>query len=188
MYAAVVNPVAFPDVEGIAWAEDGIAALAARGIAKGVGDDRFAPAREVTRAEFLHMLIQALDLTDEAATSDFADAKEGEWYYASVASAQKLGITSGKSDGVFGVNDSITREEVAVMLDRAARSLEIELGASSGAAFADRADISAFAIVSVGRANAAGLVDGMGDGTFAPKGATTRAQAAVVIHRLIELE
>jgi hypothetical protein len=126
-YAASYNDVTFSDLSKAAWARSSIEALAARGIAAGRGDNLFMPGESVTRAEFLAMLLNAFDLTDENTDCTFKDVNDGKWYYNAIATAQKLGIVQGKTDGTFGVNDAITRQDMAVMTILLRRIMQQEL-------------------------------------------------------------
>ncbi len=186
-YAAAFVNVSFGDTASITWAKASINALAARGIIKGESADTFAPNREVTRAEFTQMLIHTLDLVQPNAKSTFSDAKEGSWYYEAVASAQKLGIATGLPDGSFGINSKITRQDMITMVDRALKIAGITLHDEVAAvAFTDDAAIAAYAKEAVADMQKAGIISGMGNGTLAPQQATTRAQAAVMLHQLLQ--
>jgi len=187
MYTAVYNDVAFSDISNVKWAVEAIESLAARGVISGLGDGTFRPNNKVTRAEFIKMLMIALELESEEAECTFSDVEEGAWYYEPIAVAQKLGIVSGKGDGTFGVNDEILRQDMAVMIYRAARLIGIELGDSIDAEpFTDEAEISGYAKEAVVAMQKAGIINGMGDGRFAPKNNATRAEAAVIIYKLFE--
>jgi|GEM_PF-4232176 Uncharacterized protein contain chitin-binding domain type 3 len=122
-YAFTASSPAFTDVGSVKWAQDAIDGLAARQIVNGVQEGRFAPQNKVTRAEFISMLVRTFDLLQPAAVSSFTDVRQGAWYEHEVASAEKLGIVKGYSDGSFGVNRTITREEMAAMIWNAASTL-----------------------------------------------------------------
>ncbi|WP_419871177.1 immunoglobulin-like domain-containing protein [Candidatus Pristimantibacillus sp. PTI5] len=188
-YAAGYANAVFTDLQKAAWAQTMIEALAAREIVRGTGEGIFEPARAVTRAEFIQLLVSSLGLLDDQASSSFSDAKEGAWYYAAVASAEKLGIVKGKPDGSIGVNESITREDMAVMLSRAVDLAGINGGnaGAAGQAFKDQAAISSYAVEAVGAMQEAGFINGFTDGSYQPKQHTTRAQAASVIFKLLKL-
>ncbi|MEK0312617.1 glycosyl hydrolase [Cohnella sp. 56] len=187
-YAVGYADVSFADLSKAAWAQEAIEALAARQIAKGTGADKFEPARAVTRAEFLQLLLEALDLKDASATASFDDVAADAWYYGAVATGAKLGIVKGRADGTFGASDTITREDMAVMLSRAFAQVGTKQGAGSatGKAFADQSAIAGYALNAVNELSQAGLINGFTDGTFAPKGQATRAQAAQVIYKLLQ--
>ncbi|WP_162463217.1 S-layer homology domain-containing protein [Paenibacillus psychroresistens] len=185
-YVAAFNGIDFKDIAVVAWAKESIEALAAREIVMGVGEASFKLEKLLTRAEFITMLMNAFDLSDINDKSSFSDVKEGAWYYSSVASAEKLGISKGNSNGKFGINDLITRQEMAVMIYKAAQLVGANLnGNSQLITFKDQSAIADYASEAVMAIQKAGIINGLGDGNFAPKGVATRAQAAVVIWRLL---
>lgn len=142
----------------------------------------------VTRAEFINMLMQALDLADESADSTWSDVKEGTAYYGSIAAAQKFGIVKGKADGSFGVNESISRQDMAVIIFRAAKMLKVKLKDSGAVSpFKDNNDIASYAKEAVSALQKTGVINGMNVGLFMPKGQVTRAQAVVIIYRLANI-
>ncbi|MCM3627101.1 S-layer homology domain-containing protein [Paenibacillus glycanilyticus] len=184
-YSAANAGLSFSDLAKAAWAKDSVLFLAAREVIQGVGAGKFEPNSHVTRAAFLKMLMGALELNDPAATGTFTDVSSGAWYAESVFSAQKLGIVNGKPDGSFGVNDDITREEMAVMIYRAAQLVKLDLaGDSAVKPFLDQSKISSYASEAVQSIYKAGLIQGMGDGSFKPQGDATRAEAAQLIYNL----
>lgn len=182
-YVANVHASTFKDANQVPWATESIQALEARGIVAGLGTGTFAPNESVTRAEFIRMLMNALDLNSDQATGSFKDLKKGAWYYQGIASAQQLGIVNGKADGSFGINDPISRQDMAAMLYRAAAKTKVTLPNNVHEnEFSDDSSISDYAAQAVKALQQAGIVSGMGDGTFAPAGNATRAQAAVIIY------
>jgi len=186
-YAAVSIDVSFKDITSVTWAKDSIIGLAARGIVTGASSQAFESNRSVTRAEFIHMLIQTLNLKQTGAISTFHDVKEGAWYYNSVASAQKLGIITGLSDGIFGISDKISRQDMAAMAYRALQKAGITLEqVNDKAQFNDAAAIAEYAKEAVAMLQAAGTINGMGNGSFAPNQTASRAQAAVILYQLLQ--
>lgn len=190
-YAVAYVDVFFKDLNGVEWALEKIYALAARGIVQGVGGERFNPGATVTRAEFVQMLLNTLDVTDAmdaTLSSTFNDVSEEEWYAHAVAYAQKLGIVTGRSDGTFGAKDPISRQEMAVMVYRAIQYMKIRtLGSESAAAFKDHYAISDYAKEAVEAIQKAGIVNGFPDGFYKPQGLVTRSQAATVVYQLFDL-
>ncbi|MFC5531433.1 S-layer homology domain-containing protein [Cohnella yongneupensis] len=186
-YAVANNGVSFNDIANVSWAQDSIEALAARGIIKGVGGDKFKPDNQLTRAEFITMLMNAFDLTDRNATTSLSDVKDGTWYYGSVASAQRLGIVKGKTNGTFGINDKISRQDMAVMIYNTALLVKANLNENGEvASFNDTSEIAAYAVNAVAVIHHAGIINGVGNGKFAPLGVATRAEAAVVIWKMLQ--
>ncbi|WP_084134430.1 S-layer homology domain-containing protein [Paenibacillus harenae] len=188
IFAAAQSKADFTDIASVAWAKDSIESLAAKGIVNGMGSGSFEPNGKVTRAEFVKMLMYAFDLSSEAAESSFTDAVEGAWYYSSIAAAQELGIVQGNPDGSFGAGDQITREEMAVITYRTSQYLKLSLETGTDAeGFVDQSAIAAYAAEAIRSMQANGVIEGLGEGIFGPKGLSTRAQAAVVIDRLLHL-
>jgi len=183
-FTVVYVKASFTDVTQ-GWAKEAVEALAARNIVKGVGEGQFNPDGQVTRAEFITMLMNAFGLTDAGATSSFTDVKQGTWYYAQVATAQQLGIVNGKTDGSFGIHDAITRQDMAVMVYKAMEVMNLKLSTEKAAMFNDQEHISAYAQKAVNAMHASGIINGMGNGNFAPKDNASRAQAAVIIYNVL---
>lgn len=188
-YAAAFADVTFEDIAGVVWALDAIESLAARDIVHGIGNDQFDPEGKVTRAEFITMLINAFDLHNPNATTALTDVQAGAWYYNAVASAQELGIVNGHPDRTFGIHASISREDMAVMIYRIMLLMDVQWTQQhSEASFADLASISGYALEAVDVMHKAEIIQGVGDGRFAPKADSTRAEAAVMINRLLNAE
>lgn len=186
-YAAAYVDVSFDDIAHVGWAKAGIETLAARGVIDGMGGHAFLPDSQVTRAQYVKMLMQAFELADNKAISTLSDVKVGEWYYSSIAAAEKLGIVQGKTDGSFGVNDPISREDMAVMAYRAAELLQLNLkGASVEQSFTDKSSIADYAVKAVEMMQQGGIIQGVTAHSFEPKSSATRAQSAVIIYRLFQ--
>jgi uncharacterized protein YjdB len=185
-YTVVYVATSFQDVTQ-SWAKDAISALGARGIVKGLSVGEFNPKGQVTRAEFITMLMNLLELSDESATTSFSDVEQGEWYHRNIATAQKLGIVNGKPNGKFGVHENITREDMAVMVYKAIQIKQLALARSEAAAFKDEASIANYAKQAVEAIQGAGIIKGVGNDEFAPKKNASRAEAAVIIYNLWSL-
>ena len=184
----LTSSLSFGDTASVVWAIDSIEALAARGIVSGVAENAFAPNRPVTRAEFTRMIVGALDLPQAGATSTFTDVRQGEWYYDAIASAQQLGIVDGLPNGSFGWNDPISRQEMAAMAYRVLAQAGVALQAGQiEATFADSGSIAAYAQEAIRALHEAGALNGRGDGAFDPQGTATRAEAAVMLYRMLSL-
>lgn len=93
-YAVSYTDLSFTDLGKAPWARDSIEALAARGVVQGSGNGLFNPDAQVTRAEFLQMLMSSLDKIGEAAEAPYSDVRKEDWYADAVTSAKNLGIVS----------------------------------------------------------------------------------------------
>ncbi|WP_052429636.1 S-layer homology domain-containing protein [Paenibacillus borealis] len=185
-YAVVSVPSGYNDMEPYSWAKDGVTALSAREIVKGTGNNSYAPGRAVSRAEFLKMMMEAFELVQSGHSSSFKDVKAGQWYADAVASAEALGIVTGYGGSTFGTDRSITREEMAVITVRILKAAGEELPKQHEAVkFSDTPLISAFALDAVNLMAEAGFIEGQTSGAFAPKSQATRAEAAVLVARVM---
>lgn len=174
---------AFDDLDSVSWATEAINALYSKNIINGIGERKFEPDRSVTREEFITMLVKAAKLKASDISIDFRDVEAGAWYYDMVNIAYINGITEGIGDGLFGTGLKITREDMAVMVHRVfATKISNK---NIAVQFTDFDDISEYAKESVGQLCGAGIVSGMTDGRFVPKGDTTRAQAAVILYKVL---
>jgi hypothetical protein len=151
---------------------------------KGTEESRFNPDVTVTRAEFVKMLMLTLNLKVERTSSSFTDVKADAWYADYIGSAQALGIVEGKPDGSFGIHDPISRQDISVMTYRAAQlaGTHFEGGEVN---FTDGNLISEYAKAAVSAMQKAEILTGFTDGSFAPRAQATRAQAAVMIYKLL---
>ncbi|MEK4384811.1 S-layer homology domain-containing protein [Solibacillus sp. FSL W7-1464] len=116
----VVGTESFTDVKDGQWFQDVIIAVSNAGIVDGMGNGLFVPNGKLTRAEAAKMIVKAYGFEGEADLSKFADANAvaGKWFEAPLSTAVAAGIIAGKGN-LLAPNDSITRQEFAVMLTRA---------------------------------------------------------------------
>jgi len=175
----------FQDVADGHWASEAVRMLAAQGIVQGVTADRFAPNKQVTRAEFAVLLARALGLS-AGDNLRFGDVDPSEPYAGAVAAVSEAGIVNGRSGSLFAPNAAITREEIAVMVMRAYAYAAKGETAGSGQRFADHDLISDWARDAVDAAHSLGIVQGRGDNRFVPQGTATRAESALLVARLLE--
>jgi len=175
----------FTDLSDVAWAKESIEALSQKGVVSGIGDRKFEPARNVNREEIVVMLLKAYGINQSEDKAVFTDAAQGSWYEGYLAAAKVNGFVSGKPDGSFGVGENVTRQDVAVMAYNIAKAMGKSFDFSKIAVFGDDNEISAYASEAVYALKNAGIINGKGDGNFAPKATCTRAEAAVIINSLI---
>lgn len=186
--AAAANDL-FTDLGKAAWAREAINGLAAAGIVNGKSDTEFAPNDTVTRAEFAKMLMGVFGLDSGAyRTSSFGDVSTDAWYFNSVETAYNLGIINGIGNGQFAPNALITRQDMAVMVVRAANVCGVSLPeVEEGITFADNASISDYAKTPVSTLQKANVINGVLDTTFAPLDNATRAQAAQILYNVLSI-
>lgn len=109
--------VKFTDVADDAWYADAVNTLASLGVIKGIGNNQFAPNRTITRAEFTVIAMRFANVS-ATVTNPFTDISENDWFYSAVTSATSYGWITGYSNGTFRPNATITRAEVATIVNR----------------------------------------------------------------------
>ncbi|WP_271754514.1 S-layer homology domain-containing protein [Cohnella sp. JJ-181] len=190
IYAVLTASKAFSDLS-THWAKADVELLASKLVVNGVSDAKFAPNNNITRAEFAALLVRALGLTPDApGAAGFKDIASGSWYAGAVGAAAKAKLVEGFEGGVFKPGDTITREQMAVMIARAVAYAQGSAAAASAeaslAGFKDQAAIGSWARASVAQAVDAGIITGMTSDTFAPSAKASRAQAAVMLKRFMQ--
>ncbi|GMK44165.1 hypothetical protein PghCCS26_12920 [Paenibacillus glycanilyticus] len=179
---AVPAPV-FKDLQGH-WAEELIKQAAEKKIVNGYADGTFRPDNTVTRAEFVVMLVKALQLPVSSKEAAFTDgASIQEWAEDSIAIAVNAGMINGYADGTFRPDAAITRAEMAVII---ARILQLPAASAGTTGFSDDEAIPAWSKQAIEALKQAGILNGRGDNLFVPNGTATRAEAVVLLLRLLE--
>ncbi len=173
----------FHDLNTVSWAKEAICYLADKNVLNGRENGLFYPDDLVTREEFVKMITLALHILDDSAETSFTDVECGRWSYPYIASGVAAAIINGVSEQIFAPEAFITRQDMAVIVFRAAQCMKLEL--SGTAAFSDENEISDYAKNAVSHLAGTGIVNGVGNGLFAPKDAVTRAQAAKIIYELV---
>lgn len=136
MFYALLNDqnvpatVSFSDVPDGAWYADAVETLASLGMFTGYPDGTFHPNSTITRAEFAAAALSFADMAPSARCS-FPDVSAQDWFYPYVASAAEYGWIGGYPDGTFHPSGSITRAEVAVIVNHM-------LGRTPDQSFVDR--------------------------------------------------
>jgi alpha-tubulin suppressor-like RCC1 family protein len=178
------------------WAKDVLKTLKKCGILNGYEDGSFKPDQGITRAEFVTMLVTALNAEAKGAQSIYTDVTPSDWFYTPVTVATKVGWIDGMGNGLFEPNAPITREQMFTILGRISVDLdEIYDGKQNKmpssemekwlAKFSDKGVVSDWAKGPIADAIKADLVHGNPDGTLQPKKDSTRAEAATVINSLL---
>jgi len=169
------------------WALQAIREMSRKKIIQGTGDNKFEPAAYITRAQFATMLVNALGIpVTDPATQTFADVDKDDWSYKYVEAAMSY-LTGYKNQAgqiMFYPQMPAVREDMAVAIVKA-------LGFTPATdltvldRFSDKDDISASVLPYVATAINEGLMKGYENCTFRPQGKLTRAEAAVLIYRVM---
>ncbi|QAT42494.1 S-layer homology domain-containing protein [Aminipila luticellarii] len=191
-YAVGYRNISFNDISKH-WAKDQIVFLAARDVVKGINDAGFAPDDKITRAEFVQMLAN-LAGADLSAYGDpkFKDVKAGEWFAGSAAWAEEKGLVTGSLENGGGLsfdpNDSITRQDMSVILSRYMSKIENKKleEVNKEVEFRDKEEIGKYAASAVIELQKAGVINGKTVDIFAPKESATRAECSKMISVLMQ--
>ena len=183
------NPSSIPfnDLENYAWAKSSVERLYNMGIVSGKGNDIFDPSAMVTREEFLKMLVGAANIEgNDSLELRFKDVDKNAWYFPYISKMFDRNIIHGVSAEYFGIGENILRQDMATMIYRVAAEKNLISKIEINSNFIDFDMVSEYAKEAVSFLEKAGLIAGMGDGTFSPRTYLSRAEAAVVISRLID--
>ena len=144
----------------------------------GYGNGTFGPSNNLSRAQFAQILFNMEGRPVVNYLLQYGDVAEGAWYTEAIRWAASQGIIGGYSGGVFGPNDSITREQLAVMLWRYAGS---PAATDKELRFTDADKAGGYALEALRWAVENSVMSGRGGGILDPKGLVTRAQAAQML-------
>ena len=196
-YAIVIDdrshePVDLPfnDVPESYWAYDAIQYVYGEGLMAGTSGSTFSPEGTTTRGQIVTILWRLSGSPVVNYLMDFDDVDPAAYYAEAIRWATSEGIAGGYGGGVFGPDDPITREQLAVMLHRYAQheGCDVSIGEDTNIlSYADAFTVSEYAVSALQWACGAGIISGTGDGsTLTPQGEATRAQAATVLMRFCE--
>lgn len=182
-FAVLEREKNFDDVKDEDYASEEIKTLASRGVISGYSDDTFKPDASITRAEFASILCNALEVHDKNEDISFTDV-DGQWYEDPLKRAVTYGFMSGYN-GQMNPTDEINHEQMTVMIMNAYKHYKDENISNIAMAYKDADDISSWAIMAVAQADALGITDDQSL-EFAPKEDSTRAEAAMLVYKLLK--
>ncbi|MBP3966913.1 Ig-like domain-containing protein [Paenibacillus lignilyticus] len=190
VYAVVQGAAGYTDLSNH-WARADILLLAKKYIVEGNTLTTFAPKKAITRGEFAMFIAKGLGLAgDRTAAGKFKDVNTSTALAAYIGAASSAGIVKGMADGSFKPNNPITREEMASMMVRAASAAGVSIVPKQSTAnllkkYTDRGKIGTWAQTDIAKAVDSGIISGLTATTFGAKNKATRAEAAVMLKRLL---
>lgn len=179
-------PVSFADVSADDYYYEAVLWAVSQGITLGTDDAHFSPDADCARGQLVTFLWRAAGKPKAEQAALFSDVGADAYYGEAVRWAAALGIVTGYSDGCFGAGDSITRQQMAVMLYRFARALGMDTVQSGADArgFDDFEQVSAYAEEAIAWAANAAILRGA-DNRLMPQAPCTRAQMVTMLNRLL---
>ncbi|QUH25008.1 S-layer homology domain-containing protein [Serpentinicella alkaliphila] len=164
------------------WAKEVITEWVNKGLANGYPDGNFKPNSLITRAEFMTLTNKAFGFTEEEEIS-FSDVSENAWYSKAIKIAKAAGYIGGYPDGTIKPINSITRQEVAIII---AKIKGLENNPSYSNIFTDANSIPTWSKGQIGALVHEGYMSGYPDGSFKASNSITRAEALVTLNRVLD--
>lgn len=187
-----VIDIVFTDItEEYKFAETAIYELAKKGIISGVGEGKYAPDEEFTRAQFCTIMVQALNYESAEYTDGFSDVKVYDWFAPYVQAAVNNGLFSGYTDGTFKPNKPINREEMASVAGRAAvlagvvDQAKMDKFVMEKSKYLDKDLVSDWAANEVAWLEAQEVFTDIATENFEPTKVVNRAEAAVIVYNTL---
>ena len=178
----------FADVDSGSYAHEAIDFVLRGSYMVGTSDTTFAPNANLTRGQLVSILYRVAGSPETDAKASFSDVPANAYYAKAVAWASANGIVSGHTDGTFGANETLSRQDMVTFLYRFAKFQGKDVSASSDLCkFADKDQISGYAVEAMQWAVASGMIYGVSDTELAPKQAANRAQGAVEVFRFFTI-
>lgn len=185
-YAVSFEQKTFEDAGAVPWAKSPIEVLASKGVINGTSEASFTPEADITRADFLVLLVRALGLKADF-SGNFSDVRPSDYYYEALGIAKQLGISNGMENNAFRPEEPITRQDLMVLSARALRLAEVDLaqgGPEDLQSFRDKTYVAPYAADAIASMVKEGLVSGSGD-LLRPDVHATRAETAVILYRIL---
>lgn len=166
------------------WAKGTITQWTSKGYISGYPDGTFKPDNSITRAEFVVLVNKAMGYTKKG-NAYFRDVNTNYWGYDEIQKGVSAGYVKGDPDGSFRPNDSVTRQEAAVMISKI---LELETNFTSAAAYNDYRYIPSWSVGYVGAVSKAKIMAGYPDGSFKADRVLSRAEAVIALDKALNYD
>lgn len=176
----------FSDVTAQDWFAEAVHFMYRRNLMTGLSDDYYGSYETLGRGHFVTVLYRNENEPETSFSSLFPDVSEGKFYSSPVTWAANTGIISGYENGTFGVADSITREQMVVMMYRYAQYRGFDVSSTGDLNhFPDASSVSSFATDAMRWAVGVSMIQG-NQGQLNPTHSITRAECATIMMRFIE--
>ena len=181
----VFIPLPFTDVPEDRWYYDDVRFVYENGLFAGTGDTLFSPANTMERRMMTTVLHRLAGEPETSYSSVFSDIPDGEWYTEGTVWCAQMGVVNGVGDGLFAPRNTVTRQQIAVMLYHYAVEAAGRTAGERGdlSAFSDAGEVASWAEEAVSWAVGAGIINGNDDGTLRPGNGAQRVQVAAMVHR-----
>ena len=174
----------YTDVDKTSWYYDAVYYVSKNDIMTGYSETQFAPNDTLSRAQACQVIYNIVDAEEQATEAVFSDVTLGQWYTNAIAWATKNNVVSGYGNNLFGPNDAITREQMAVILYRYAGAPSVET--DHLASYTDADQISSWATDALNWCVENKIMVGNGSG-IAPNQVITRAEVATIMMNFVNM-
>ena len=170
----------FIDVPCDFWGYQYVEYLKNHSVTLGYPDGTFRPNNQISRAEMATFMVKARNLTYTGGLTNFTDVPSTHWAYNYIMAAKQAGIIGGYPDGTFKPENMVTRAEISVMVSRAGNFTY-----SGGLTNFSDVPSTYWGYQYIMAVKQYGIVSGYPDGTFKPDNQATRAEASVMVTKLM---
>ena len=182
-----VQPGGFTDVAANSWYAQAVDFVTRSRLMSGTSTGVFSPDNAMTRAMLVTVLWRAEGQPTASSAASFTDAASDSWYSSAVAWAVENGIVNGTSDTTFSPDKSVTRQEIAAILQRYAKYKGADITQTADlSAYTDNASVASWASDAMAWAVNKGVITGATSTTLAPSANATRAQVATMLMRYMQ--
>ena len=182
-----VQPGGFTDVAANSWYAQAVDFVTRSRLMSGTSTGVFSPDNAMTRAMLVTVLWRAEGQPTASSAASFTDAASDSWYSSAVAWAVENGIVNGTSDTTFYPDKSVTRQEIAAILQRYAKYKGADITQTADlSAYTDNASVASWASDAMAWAVNKGVITGATSTTLAPSANATRAQVATMLMRYMQ--
>lgn len=173
----------YHDIPKNHWAYRSVTSLGEQKLINGSGQSLFLPNNLITRAEAAVVLSRVFDLPTGNKKSDFSDVPEDHWAAGAISAVSKEGLITGITENTFSLDEALTREQVAVVFNRA---FELKKNSLETMTFSD-VEKKYWAYEAIQLLADSGITGGYTDNTYRPKREVTRAEFAVFVDRALQM-
>lgn len=177
----------FTDVKESDWYYDAVNYVYENDLMNGMTEETFEPETVLDRAQFATILFRASNEEKVEYEAKFPDVPENQWYTDGVMWASNTGVVSGYNNGMFGTEDTITREQIAVMMYRYAKYRGYDVsGTEDLNDFEDGLNVNDYAKEALEWAVGNGIINGKAGNLLDPQGNASRAECAKIMMNFVE--
>lgn len=174
----------FHDVTNRDWYYDDVLYAYINGLMDGISMTSFGADQNTTRGQVVTILWRLTGEPRATKRNPFTDVSSSQYYYDAISWAYDAGVVDGFDAYTFKPDQNVTREQLAAILYRYAKYMNLSTSGSAYLAkYRDADKIANWAYDAMAWANYRGLINGTSATRIDPKGYATRAQIAAILHR-----